>query len=1228
CPDSLEGDAGLVYANLNSDGSINASVNDNGIPIATNVGAVGAGITGQDDVSSTNDAIQAAECDSCNTSSSLYSDNDNDGIGNDCDLDDDNDGILDVDECYESNATNVLPDGIQDGNFPVGYWDAEYYDGFFAIAGSTFGNSNQDSQLNGSVGTPVFKGEAFLGINSFSFTDSRSYSQTGPFDTNTSTSLVPANYVGSNSDNITFQPYYQTIFKRQFTLPGQLSFGGPGFGVDDVLEVFVNGSRVSFKAFCCGSTSSPNTAESITVNPQDEIEIRYTNLGYIGGYSFNFEFSTACNNDIDGDGVPNGLDLDSDGDGCPDSLEGDAGLVYANLNSDGSINASINDNGIPIATNVGAAGAGTTGQDDVSSTNDAIQASECDSCNTSSSLYSDNDKDGIPDGCDLDDDNDGILDVDEYNKNCGASSSTNIHFTDSSYNQITANSNDGDLIAYIKDFDSDVTAIATTTIGSGSFGATSPNYTDGTIQVDMQSRNSINGVTGTSTEIVFSELILSSEFNVRSLARNGSGSYNESQNIKFFNNGVQVEFPAVIYATSGTVGTGASYDPVSGDAIAAIVGGSAQEANFRFNIDKPIDRIVIAQASDANADNIGWRVSILCPFYADTDDDGIYDHLDLDSDNDGCFDALEGDAGLVYANLNSDGSINAAVNDNGIPIATNVGTAGAGTEGQDDVSSINDAVQAAECDPCNSLSSLFSDNDLDTIGDYCDLDDDNDGILDTVEQSCGNGTEAISAAAVNASIDNVALHDGTNTPQLLTQNFTVPGCPVDGDAISYTVTAFPSRAASNNVNICADVDSFKGFTNAAYGDNIGIDKLAGCDGGIRYRIEFTSGAEILDLSSLSHGNLAADEALIITSNVPLFGQTYKRPDFNASTDNTGTNGGPTVSGSGTNSVAFDNVAGGFGGNLNVWEVNSNGEKVEWVEIDYYRSSGSTALSYESFTLNHVVPCDADCDGIPNYLDLDSDGDGCSDADEAYNNIDADDNDTGIYGPDTPTLANGGVDANGLVILAGVTGNAYNTIPATTAGGLNTFEEGMTLAIDTAPSNEVKCEKETAQFDAVASAAPVAGNTGTTASTDVTYQWSVSTDGATYSNLASETGTVASGTTVSLELTNVTNTMDGNIYRVVFTNEANICFAEAEATLTVNPLDDASFSYAAAAYCLDATDPTPTITGLAGGTFSSGAGLSINASTGVIDVSASTPATYTVTYTTAGTCPNSSTASVT
>ncbi|AWW00846.1 hypothetical protein DJ013_08495 [Arcticibacterium luteifluviistationis] len=99
------------------------------------------------------------------------------------------------------------------------------------------------------------------------------------------------------------------------------------------------------------------------------------------------------------------------------------------------------------------------------------------------------------------------------------------------------------------------------------------------------------------------------------------------------------------------------------------------------------------------------------------------------------------------------------------------------------------------------------------------------------------------------------------------------------------------------------------------------------------------------------------------------------------------------------------------------------------------------------------------------------------------------------------------------------------------------------------------------------------------------------------------------------------------YTVTY-NSPGLCDGDEDVIVTINALDDASFNYSASAYCVDASDPTPTITGVAGGTFSSTAGLSINASTGQIDVSASTPGAYSVTYTTAGTCPNSSSVSVT
>jgi len=67
---------------------------------------------------------------------------------------------------------------------------------------------------------------------------------------------------------------------------------------------------------------------------------------------------------------------------------------------------------------------------------------------------------------------------------------------------------------------------------------------------------------------------------------------------------------------------------------------------------------------------------------------------------------------------------------------------------------------------------------------------------------------------------------------------------------------------------------------------------------------------------------------------------------------------------------------------------------------------------------------------------------------------------------------------------------------------------------------------------------------------------------------------------------------------------------------------AAFSYAKSSYHQDETDPTPTITGTTGGTFSATpSGLSINSSTGTIDLSASTIQPYTITYTVSGVSAN-------
>lgn len=77
-------------------------------------------------------------------------------------------------------------------------------------------------------------------------------------------------------------------------------------------------------------------------------------------------------------------------------------------------------------------------------------------------------------------------------------------------------------------------------------------------------------------------------------------------------------------------------------------------------------------------------------------------------------------------------------------------------------------------------------------------------------------------------------------------------------------------------------------------------------------------------------------------------------------------------------------------------------------------------------------------------------------------------------------------------------------------------------------------------------------------------------------------------------------------------DANGCPKTISGTFTGPP----TLTYPQTAYCKNGTNPAPTITGAAGGTYTaSPAGLSINSSTGVINLAASTAGTYTVTYTT-------------
>ncbi len=82
------------------------------------------------------------------------------------------------------------------------------------------------------------------------------------------------------------------------------------------------------------------------------------------------------------------------------------------------------------------------------------------------------------------------------------------------------------------------------------------------------------------------------------------------------------------------------------------------------------------------------------------------------------------------------------------------------------------------------------------------------------------------------------------------------------------------------------------------------------------------------------------------------------------------------------------------------------------------------------------------------------------------------------------------------------------------------------------------------------------------------------------------------------------------------------------TITVNPQATVAFAYPSSTLCLSGPNPVPTVTGASGGTFSSTTGLTLNATTGQINLTTSRAGSYTVTYTIGGACPATATQLVT
>ena len=118
-------------------------------------------------------------------------------------------------------------------------------------------------------------------------------------------------------------------------------------------------------------------------------------------------------------------------------------------------------------------------------------------------------------------------------------------------------------------------------------------------------------------------------------------------------------------------------------------------------------------------------------------------------------------------------------------------------------------------------------------------------------------------------------------------------------------------------------------------------------------------------------------------------------------------------------------------------------------------------------------------------------------------------------------------------------------------------------------------------------------------------------------------------------TGITNTSTGTFdpstagagtHQIIYTISGS-CGDADTISIVVDAQDDASFSYSPTTFCTTDPNPTPTITGTSGGTFTIDNSGVINPSTGEVNITGSGVGVFNVTYTTNGACPDTSTVSI-
>jgi len=977
--------------------------------------------------------------DPCDAAASGNLDTDGDGVSDVCDLDDDNDGVLDN---YEENCSiNITPIGTAPTTITGiniintiytdfdGYWKSSALsnnatkpdDNFnllaFSVGANTYATGVANSRLKDADNNGLYDG---IDSNNDGNADvsliETSWSTLAPTNEITTGVLLEASLIDGNgssasgptltSINGPYNPYLSQGprgFNMAYGIANlnstfyfdleSLKVGATGDGEPDILLTQV--------AVPSSSNSNPTTNTIYLLDDNgnylgDGVLIDWKNVATMGNYlvdqydpagsntrknqtkpirmiaielsEFNLtaseeakasimevlisdtadvtffatndnSFSSKCfDKDTDGDGIPNRLDLDSDNDGIPDIVEAggidtDGNGLVDNINTDGTLVNDTNENGL----------------DDFY---DSAISGGADITNP------DTDGDGLPDYLDLDSDNDGIVDTVEAR-------GTDLD-NDGMLDNYTDSDNDGynDLV-------------------------------DGDVGQDGTSENTANALmpTGSDTD--------------------GDGKPNS-------------------YVRGD----------LDGDSIPNFLDIDADNDGIPDNIEGQPSNNYIAPSgigsgiTDTNNNGIDdvYETNGLGLTPTNTDGDTDPDYLDSDSDNDGILDLSEnGDTNNTLANTDADGD---GLDDN---FDDNVDTSGNGFTVNDGVNPNNKVIDII------TLENSFGDEDndfnpgtgnldyrdiLDTdkdgIPNIIDIDDDNDGILDT-EEGCGelilNGSfEAQDFSNTTEFPDGFTSSSGTfigttyNTNTLTSWNYTqnLDGW-IGGQSPSWSSTTYANAYHGNQyIDVIGNNDATGGISNV-------LSQTINTTPGKSYTISFYWGE---DVGHEVGQDVTLNINIVNASNTSILNETVT-------------------------AIAEGNV-GGIIGPKKWYHFSQDFVATSTLSTIQFKgtppatgSLGAGAdLDYVSVTPNTCR--DTDGDGIPDSLDLDSDNDGIPDNIEAQPTKDyiqpsgSDNDQDGLDDAYDTTITEGSTDSIGLIPV--------NT-DATASSGADTIPDYLDLDSD-------------------------------------------------------------------------------------------------------------------------------------------------------------------------------------